>query len=149
MYRKARDWGERLVSGWRRQRMNWSRRWAEHHYNQHHFFQALAENGWVEVSEMGLMKYRSEMVTPLHQWSSQARTRYLNHRAKSCKWLFPESVLSFKRGVYGKQSIFFGVIAAGLDHSKKYIYKKNISRSEINNYVLHPILVHSSIMPEM
>ena len=77
IYRKARDWSERLVSGRRRQRMNWSRRWAEHHYNQHHFFQALAEKGRVEVSEMGLMKYRSEMVTPLHQWSLQARTRYL------------------------------------------------------------------------
>ena len=31
------------------------------------FFQALAEKGRVEVSEMGLMKCRSEMVTPLHQ----------------------------------------------------------------------------------
>ena len=31
------------------------------------FFQALAEKGRVEVSEMGLMKYRSEMDSPLHQ----------------------------------------------------------------------------------
>ena len=31
------------------------------------FSQALAEKGRVEANEMGLMKYRSEMVTPLHQ----------------------------------------------------------------------------------
>ena len=60
MFRKARDRGERLVSGRRRQRMNWSRRWAEHHYNQHRFFQALAEKGASRrENEMGLMKYRS------------------------------------------------------------------------------------------
>ena len=41
-------------------------------------FQALAEKGASRrESEMGLMKYRSEMVSPLHQGSLQARTRYL------------------------------------------------------------------------
>ena len=48
IYRKARDWGERLVSGRRRQRMNWSRRWAEHHYNQHRFFRRWQKGGRVE-----------------------------------------------------------------------------------------------------
>ena len=43
--RKARYWCKRLVSGRRRQRMNWSRRWAEHHYNQHHFFRATWRAG--------------------------------------------------------------------------------------------------------
>ena len=48
MFRKARDRGERLVSGRRRQRMNWSRRWAEHHYNQHRFFRRWQKRGRVE-----------------------------------------------------------------------------------------------------
>ena len=42
------------------------------------FFQALAEKGASRrENEMGLMKYRSEMVSPLRQGSLQARTRYL------------------------------------------------------------------------
>ena len=41
------------------------------------FFQALAEKGASRrENEMGLMKYRSEVVSPLHQ-GLQARTRYL------------------------------------------------------------------------
>ena len=41
-------------------------------------FQALAEKGARRrESEMGLMKYRSEMDSPLHQGTLQARTRYL------------------------------------------------------------------------
>ena len=42
------------------------------------FFQALAEKGASRrENEMGLMKYRSEMVSPLSQGSLQARTLYL------------------------------------------------------------------------
>ena len=41
-------------------------------------FQALAEKGARRrESEMGLMKYRSEMDSPLHQGTLQARTGYL------------------------------------------------------------------------
>ena len=43
------------------------------------FFQALAEKGASRrENEMGLMKYRSEMVSPLRQGSLQARTRLIS-----------------------------------------------------------------------
>ena len=38
---------------------------AEHHYKQHQFFRRWQKRG--RESEMGLMKYRSEMDSPLHQ----------------------------------------------------------------------------------
>ena len=66
------------------------------------FFTCTSEQHIYEIGDTVLSKRSHHILTwPLTQYSETELGLYevLHHRAKSCKWLFPESIFSFKGGV--------------------------------------------------